>query len=480
MRVDQVHVIRHKVLVEKQPIRAVAREMGVARNTVRRYLVESEPERKEAGPRERPVLERIGHRVQELLSDRRLSSGKQRWTAPVVQEVLLSEGLEASERTIRRCMAEWKRSRAEVFVPLVYRPGEMAEVDFFEVVVGPPEARRKAHLFLMREMYGPEDFACLYDRQDQVCFLDGHVRAFEHFGGVPHRLVYDNLSSAVRKVLVGSERELSARFLALASHYVFEPCFARPATGHDKGGVEARGKGIRLRHLTPIPTGTDLEEISRTLQARLDDQAAPRAERVEESRRALLPVPEHGFRAERVHFLPVSGSATVRLDNGHYSVPEDWARRQVEVRVGAREVTFVRDGEHVVHRRLRGNEKSIRYLHYLKELSHKTQALRQVAPELMRELGEPFDTLWDGLVEQHGPKDAARRFRPVLSAIRREGMEPTRARLSWAIHEPQPLLALLGAPAPAQTGVVVPFPLQTIDVPTTPVAAYDVLLGVTP
>jgi transposase len=147
--------------------------------------VEAAPERKEVGPRERPVLERIGHRVQELLSDRRLSSGKQRWTAPVVQEILLSEGLEASERTIRRCMAEWKRSRAEVFVPLVYRPGEMAEVDFFEVVVGPPEARRKAHLFLMREMYGPEDFACLYDRQDQVCFLDGHVRAFEHFGGVP-------------------------------------------------------------------------------------------------------------------------------------------------------------------------------------------------------------------------------------------------------------------------------------------------------
>ncbi|MDY0063391.1 MAG: IS21 family transposase [Myxococcota bacterium] len=411
---------------------------------------------------------------------RHLSSGKQRWTAPTIQEALLSEGLSASERTIRRCMAEWKRSHAEVFVPLVYRPGELAEVDFFEVVVGPPEARRKAHLFLMREMYGPQDFACLYDRQDQVCFLDGHVQAFEHFGGVPQRLVYDNLSSAVRKVLVGSERELTARFQALASHYVFEPCFARPGTGHDKGGVEARGKGIRLRHLTPIPKGTDLVEISRVLQARLDAQATAQAERIEESARAFLPLPQHPFRPERTLFLPVSGAAMVRLDNGHYSVPEGWARRQVEVRVGAREVTFVREDVHVVHRRLRGNEKSIQYTHYLEQLSRKTQALRQVAPELMRELGKPFDCLWNGLVEQHGPKDAARRFRTVLTTIRRDGLEPTRARLSWAIHEPQPLLALLGDVAAVPTRAVVPFPLQTIEVPTTSVALYDAILGVTP
>jgi hypothetical protein len=331
----------------------------------------------------------------------------------------------------------------------------------------------------MREMYGPQDFACLYDRQDQVCFLDGHVQAFEHLGGVPQRLVYDNLSSAVRKVLVGSERDLTARFQALASHYVFEPCFARPATGHDKGGVESRGKGIRLRHLTPIPAGTDLPEISRVLQARLDAQAAPHADRIDESRRAFLPLPLHPFRPERTQFLPVSGAATVRLENGHYSVPEAWARRQVEARIGARDVTFVWGGDHVVHRRLRGNEKSIHYVHYLQELSRKTQALRQVAPELMRELGEPFDHLWDTLVEQHGPKDAARHFRAVLTAIRRDGIEPTRARLSWAIHEPQPLLALLGDAAPAPTGAVVPFPLQAIEVPTSAVAAYDALLGVT-
>jgi hypothetical protein len=68
----------------------------------------------------------------------------------------------------------------------------------------------------------------------------------------------------VRKI-VGARRELTGRFLALVSHYLFEPDFARIGEGHDKGGVESRGKAIRLAHLTPIPRGDSLEAISRQL-----------------------------------------------------------------------------------------------------------------------------------------------------------------------------------------------------------------------
>src|SRR5947207_2535078 len=125
---DQVYVLRHKVLVEGLSVRDVARQLGISRNTVRRYL----------------------------------------------------EGAAPGVRGL---------------------------------------------------MHSSRDFAWLYPRQAQICFLDGHVRAFAHFGAVPQRLLYDNLKPAVTRVLVGSERELSPRFVAMASHYVFEPCFARPATG---------------------------------------------------------------------------------------------------------------------------------------------------------------------------------------------------------------------------------------------------------
>src|SRR5690606_39396579 len=115
-------------------------------------------------------------------------------------------------------------SAARCFVPLTYRPGDLAEVDFFEVLVDIDGTRRKAWLFLMRLMYSGRDFAWIYERQDQVSFLDGHVRAFAHFDGVPARLAYDHLKAAVARILVGGERALTARFAALALHYLFEPC----------------------------------------------------------------------------------------------------------------------------------------------------------------------------------------------------------------------------------------------------------------
>ena len=105
-----------------------------------------------------------------------------------------------------------------------YRPGELAEVDFFEVLIDVLGQRTKAQLFVMRLMHSGRDFAWLYERQDQVSFLDGHVRAFAHFGAVPQRVAYDNSKSAVRRILVGSEREMTERFRALVSHYLFEPC----------------------------------------------------------------------------------------------------------------------------------------------------------------------------------------------------------------------------------------------------------------
>ena len=80
----------------------------------------------------------------------------------------------------------------------------------------------KVWMFVMRLMHSGRDFACLYARQDQTSFLDGHVRAFAHFGLVPQRIAYDNLKAAVAKALVGSERLLTSRFEALSSHYLFE------------------------------------------------------------------------------------------------------------------------------------------------------------------------------------------------------------------------------------------------------------------
>ena len=165
-----------------------------------------------------------------------------------------------------------------------------------------------------------------YERQDQLTFLDGHARAFAHLGGVPQRMVYDNLKPAVRRRQF-PPRQLSERFQALASHHLFEPCFARPGEGHDKGGVEARSQAIRLQHLTPIPRWESLEEISDWLLSEVERHATARVEeRCGEEQHWLRPVHETAFDPRRLTSVSVGRSAMARVEGTWYSVPSPWAR----------------------------------------------------------------------------------------------------------------------------------------------------------
>jgi len=485
---DQVHVIRHKVLVEGMSQRRVAREMRVSRRTIKRYLAQPAPK---YGPRARgarPVHDAVRPRVEALLTDsRRWTQGKQRLTATRLHRMLVAEGFRVGVTTVKELAAEWKRQRREVFVPLVYTPGDLGEVDFFEVLVDVAARRHKAWMFVMRLMHSGRDFAWLYERQDQVSFLDGHVRAFQHFEAVPHRLAYDNLRAAVVRVLVGSERQLAPRFEALASHYLFEASFCRPRTGHDKGGVEARGKGIRWQHLVPIPSGTSLDEINRALLARVDgDLAGGRdaeghtiGDRFAVEQERMLPLPAQPFDARATRLSTVSRRSLVAVEGATYSVWCTWAGLDVTVHIGAAHVDLVgRDGATVTHPRRRFGQRSVDYRHYLPELARKPQALRQVATELMPALGEPFVSAWRALLDAHGPREAARIFAKVLGHVERRGLVEVAAVITDALRRGEPLLLAL-APAPSSMPPVVELParLRSIEVASGRAADYDALLG---
>jgi transposase len=481
---DQVHVIRHQVLVEGRSQRQVAKEFGISRLTVRKYVREAAPRRKETGPRARPAWDAVAERVQALLVDAvRWTGGKQRLTATRLHALLVAEGHAVGVTVVKEAVAEWKRQRREVFVPLTYRPGDLAEVDFFEVLIDVDGTRRKAWLFLMRLMYSGRDFAWVYERQDQISFLDGHVRAFAHFDGVPARVAYDNLRAAVVRILVGGARTLTPRFEALTSHYLLEACFCRPGEGHDKGGVESRGKAIRQQALVPIPVGPTLAAINATLLAQMDARLDTTrdatgqtigvrfAEEQRQCRRAPVP-----FAPEATTFATVSPRALVRLEGAVYSVWTRWAGLDLVVRIGASTVTIVgRDGIHVTHPRKRFGERSIDYRHYLVELARKPQAVRQVLPDLLRDLGDPFPAIWDQLHSAHGPREAARHFAKVLGQLETHGAAVVVPALHRALTIGAPLLlALTAAASPARIALdAVPTPLRDIDVASGCAADYD-------
>lgn len=482
----QVHVIRDKVLREGVSQRRVAQDLGISRNTVRKYLEVPEPRRIVKRPKRKPVLERVEGRLAALVSEwGERTTRKQHLSGTRLHRQLVEEGYQVGVTTVRLYLREWRRRRAEVFIPLIHRPGDEAQVDFFEVTVEVAGVRRKAWQFVMRLMYSGRDFVWLYDRCDQLAFLDGHVRAFTAFGGVPARCVYDNLTSAVARTAF-PHRQLTQRFQALVSHYVFEPCFARIGVGHDKGGVESRGNAIRLQHLVPIPRGASLQEIAADLLESIEQAAAQRrdasgasgVERFAQEHALLRSLPPRPFDARKLVAVSIRSTATVLVEGARYSVPSHWARLEATAYVGVEEVAIVCRGESVTHPRQPFGSRSIRYRHYLPELATKPQAVRQVAPEMVRELGEPFGQLWAMLEDTYGGHDGARVLARVLGAIVEQGEPAVRQAITAALCAPNGLqlpLAPAGRPQPART-IPVPAALAAYQVPSACAADYDALL----
>ena len=189
---EQVHVIRHKVHIEGQSIRQVAKAMHLSRTTVAKYLSMSAPLRRESLPRPAPARERIRKRVDELIEQwRHHTTEKQRITGTRIHRQLVEEGFSIGKTSVYEVLRERRRQSAEVYIPLIHRAADSAQVDFFEATVDVAGQLCQVWKFVMRLMYSGYDFAWLYERCDQLSFLDAHVRAFAYFGGVPARCIYD-------------------------------------------------------------------------------------------------------------------------------------------------------------------------------------------------------------------------------------------------------------------------------------------------
>lgn len=285
--------------------------------------------------------------------------------------------------------------------------------------------------------------------------------------------------------IVGVQRVLSERFLALVSHYLFEPDFTRVGEGHDKGGVEARGKAIRLRHLTPIPRGESLGEVSQALLLNLEQAFSARhnhegksaGELWAEERAQLLPLPSASFEVSRVAPVEVSSQALARVEGAWYSAPSRWARLRATADVGVDQLRLVCMGERITHPRRRFGARHVCYRHYLPELARKPKAVRQIAPELTAELGEPWGQVWRLLSAAHGEREGARVLARLLGAVCEHGEEQVSRALAVALSERRIGLSELAAGAgPVSPSITAPAALAGYTVEAGRAADYDHLL----
>ncbi|MDK1390184.1 IS21 family transposase [Sinorhizobium sp. 7-81] len=169
---------------------------------------------------------------------------KQKRTLKQLHADMLSLGYDGSYNRVAGLAREWKADRQRelqtsgrgTFVPLASEPGEAFQFDWSEdwAIIGNERTKLQvAHTKLQPHLR----HAGLSAADARVLF-DAHNHAFRVFGGVPRRGIYDNMKTAIDKVGRGKERDVNVRFLAMASHYLFEPEFCNPASGWEKGQVE--------------------------------------------------------------------------------------------------------------------------------------------------------------------------------------------------------------------------------------------------
>lgn len=378
-------------------IHELSRVFKVHRRDVRRALASPLPPPRKVPVRAAAKMDRWKQTIDGWLEADRSAPRKQRHTARRVWQRLVEEhGADVAEGTVRRYVAEVRRRQhvplGEVMVPQRHVLGEEGETDFGTITAKVAGVEIELSLFVMRLSASGKSFARAYLSEAQEVFLDGHVRAFEHFGGVPSgQIRYDNLKAAVQKVLKGRTRVESDRFTALRSHYGFDSFFCIPGIegAHEKGGVESEVGRFRRRHLVPVPVVGSISELNDLIAAGCvkDDRRyiAQRhitvGEHFELEAVQLRPLPDEAFDVTSVSSHRVDRKSRVSVRSAFYSVPIAHVGRRVDVRVGAETVqAFV--GATVIARHVRGQngDEILALDHYLEVLAIKPGAMAGSTP----------------------------------------------------------------------------------------------------
>ena len=396
LTMTQTNTIRNAFFYEGDTISQVARDFKVDRKTVRKYISQDDwnevPPVAAAKPLH-PKLDPYKSQIDEWLMADKQAKKKQRHTAKRVYDRLCEvhgDNFECSYRTVASYVSLRKK---EVYksnschLPLVHKVGE-AQVDFGEVEFYENGIRHEGAALNVSFPQSNAGYVQLFKGENQECLLTGLRAIFEHIGGVPNRIWFDNPSTLVSEIRKDGERKLTDGFLRFKQHYGFEATFCNPASGHEKGSVEGKVGYQRRNFLVPVPELRCLQEFNLALLKRCDDdmnrghyrKEATIRELFEDDRRALPSLPSVPYEVCKYVTMKPNAYAKFCLDGKYtYSTAPKFANAPVLVKITAMEVIPLDENhrEIVRHKRLYGSkQESMQWLPYLVQLSRSPGALK--------------------------------------------------------------------------------------------------------
>jgi len=308
-------------------------------------------------------------------------------------------------------------------MPLTHAPGE-AQVDFGTVLVKMAGILRKFVFFVMVLPHSDAFFVKAYERECTETFWDGHVSAFKFFCRVPSRISYDNSKVAISKI-TGSSRKITDGFKQLVSHYLFKYHFCNVARPNEKGVVEGIVKYARLNFM--VPDVKDFDELNQYLlegcrddmNRRLRGHTMIKRELLEEDRCVMEPLPATVFEACRTVTAGVNSELLVRFDRNDYSVPLEYAFRDVTVKGFVERVEICHYNMIIaIHSRCWDKEQQVfDPLHYLPLLERKPGSLPYAKPLQKLKLPGCFSIIQQRLEAEQ--VDGRRQYIRILRLLER-------------------------------------------------------------
>lgn len=379
--------IRKLVLVKGWSVREVARQMHIARQTVRKCLEDSAPPTyNQTQPRSAPVLDQFKPIIDAWLKQDEQSPRKQRHTARRIYHRLVQEhAFQGGESSVRAYVAKVRGLHREVFIPLAFEMGQRAQCDWGQAEVVLDGRGVTVHLFCIRLLASKDFFVMAFLNEQEEAFLEGQRQAFEFWDGVPAVISYDNLSTAVSKILANRTRIEQDDFSSFRAHYLFDSHFCNIAKGNEKGSVENLVGYARRNFLVPVPEVRSLDELNQYLRAccvqnRLRQhpfESKTIGTVFAEEQKVLLSLPPRPFDCARLEHPRATSLSLVHLDTNRYSVPTRYAYQIVLAKLYVDRVCLYH-GQTLIaeHPRLTGrNQESLQFEHYLEVLERKPGAM---------------------------------------------------------------------------------------------------------
>lgn len=412
LRMAQIHTIKDLWENEELSLREIARITQHSFKTVKKYAYQEEwNEEKQPDMRAEsyPVLGAYIEQINAWVEADRKVPRKQRHTAWRIYRRLCEEhGYTGSYSSVRRYMRKKQyvmKTEKQGYLPLEQAAGS-GQVDFGSFqYYDAKEEEQTGYALVMSFPRSNKAYIQAFPSQNQECLLEGLKRIFEHMGGVPERLRFDNMTTAVARILKDGERVLTEGFSRFMLHYRFQAEFCNPGSGNEKGHVENKVGYSRRNAFVPVPNIHNFEEYN----AKLWEWCEKDGERVhymhkrrinelwEEERTELLALPEHPYSVFRYETLAVNKNGFVSIETNRYGLSPSWSGEKVQAKIYFDHIAFYHEHREIARfERCYGSRQEIYdWTQYVATLCRKPGAVEHT--RFFRQMPEQWQTYLEGI-----------------------------------------------------------------------------------